>query len=79
MTPPDEDPARCPLCSRENKCGLANGSKACWCFDSPIPSKVLTLLPVEMKGVACICRDCAWQTAPRDRLAALHDCVRKWR
>ncbi len=54
------DPARCPLCGEENRCGVAAGSSSCWCFEAPpVPGEVLARVPAEAQGVACVCQRCA--------------------
>lgn len=54
------DPARCPLCGDENRCGVAAGSASCWCFEAPpVSSEVLARVPSEAQGVACVCQRCA--------------------
>jgi Cysteine-rich CWC len=59
------DPARCPLCGKENQCALARGcpSTPCWCADVAIAAAVLASIPAEARGKACICRDCALAAA----------------
>jgi len=58
---PNVDPARCPLCSGANQCAMAANPDAthCWCFDVTIATEALERVPVEARGVACICLDCA--------------------
>lgn len=58
------DPNTCPLCGKPNNCGnltIVNGKKACWCSDSSIKftEELLSKVPQELKGKACICRTCA--------------------
>jgi len=53
------DPRRCPLCGDRNACGVAAGEKQCWCFCQPVPQGVLQRLPVQARGVACVCHACA--------------------
>ena len=59
MTSNDVDPARCPLCSGENGCGMVAGNASCWCFSAQIPAEVLARIPPAAQGVACICESCA--------------------
>lgn len=53
------DPSRCPLCGGPNDCGAVKGQSTCWCHTAVIPKEVWQRIPVEMRGVACICRSCA--------------------
>jgi hypothetical protein len=61
------DPARCPLCDQANHCGLAAGRATCWCFDAPVPADVLARVPLDARGVACVCQPCATPPSERDR------------
>lgn len=49
----------CPLCKKENECGMANGLESCWCFNVIIAENILEKIPEEAKNRACICRQCA--------------------
>jgi hypothetical protein len=58
------DPAACPLCNKNNKCGniaSCESNKGCWCSDPAIqfPDDLLAKIPSEMKNKACICKSCA--------------------
>lgn len=53
------DPCRCPLCSHDNYCRVAAGKGVCWCFAQPIPEEVLTKVPPDARGIACLCESCA--------------------
>jgi hypothetical protein len=53
------DPARCPLCGRDNACAMVAGRATCWCFARRIPAEVLARVPEEARGVACLCARCA--------------------
>lgn len=60
--PPDAvDPSRCPLCGDENDCGMVKGKATCWCYSVTILPEVLDRVPVEARGIACVCRACASQ------------------
>jgi hypothetical protein len=56
-------PDRCPLCSEENHCAIANGKgspASCWCFTEPVPMEVVAQfqhLPPEER--VCVCQTCA--------------------
>jgi hypothetical protein len=56
------DPARCPLCRRENDCALAGASAAsprtCWCASLRFPEGLLARVPADAAARACICRRC---------------------
>ncbi|WP_308639521.1 cysteine-rich CWC family protein [Paenibacillus silvisoli] len=45
----------CPICHSRNDC---EGSHACWCAGELFPSGIFELVPVELRGKACICIDC---------------------
>ena len=52
------DPSLCPLCAKANDCAMVNGGKTCWCFAAPIMREAIERVPVEQRGVACICQNC---------------------
>ena len=56
---PDFDPARCPLCSASNECAMVQSAEVCWCYFANISETVLDRIPLEARGIACICRGCA--------------------
>lgn len=49
----------CPLCQKDNKCGLTNNPLArdCWCFKAGFPKEIFELLPPDREKV-CICEIC---------------------
>jgi hypothetical protein len=52
----------CPLCGGPNDCvpaGCGRFDVDCWCSQARIPAAVLDRVPVEQRGLACICRRCA--------------------
>jgi len=53
------DPARCPVCTQANDCGMARGESTCWCFEAVISPTALDAVPEEALGKICICRRCA--------------------
>jgi hypothetical protein len=53
------DPTLCPICGQPNGCGAARGEATCWCETAVIPAEVLERIPVEARGRACVCRECA--------------------
>ncbi len=50
----------CPLCGKENNCGYEKGLEhgTCWCTTIKVPKELLAQVPEEVKGKACVCRDC---------------------
>lgn len=60
------DPARCPLCGQSNRCAIEAGQPAvdCWCMHTPVAPAALAAVPVEQRGVACLCPRCAAGTLP---------------
>jgi len=58
------DPSVCPLCGKPNDCAMAKdgcGSACaiCWCSNLKINPEVLTRVPPEAVGRACVCAACA--------------------
>ncbi|PWI33372.1 hypothetical protein DI392_10990 [Vibrio albus] len=58
------DPLSCPLCGQANSCVNLGGkdvTKSCWCNDPAItfPKELLSQIPAEKRGKACICKSCA--------------------
>lgn len=55
-----DDKKRCPLCGKENNCAYEKGSDhfSCWCTTIEVPKELRAQIPEELKGKACICRDC---------------------
>lgn len=63
------EPARCPLCGRENECGAVKGTSKCWCFYvGTIPEEVLERVPLAARGEICICETCATGRSPTGAL-----------
>lgn len=50
---------RCPLCGRDNQCGMAAGAPSCWCTKATIPPEVLQAIPESAQGKVCVCPSCA--------------------
>jgi hypothetical protein len=50
----------CPICGNDNDCaheqGLPDG--ACWCSHIAVPKELMARIPDNLKGKACICRNC---------------------
>ncbi|WP_080886331.1 cysteine-rich CWC family protein [Nitrospira japonica] len=74
------DPAKCPRCGQGNECGMAAGSRACWCFESSIAPEVLDRVRCGSEGQACLCRICLSEPhSSMVELAKIHDRIRTWR
>lgn len=66
------DPKRCPICGRPNRCAMAEGKSACWCFHQKVPESVLDGVPAELRGLACVCEACATgKRSPEDLKATM--------
>ena len=73
MTDTHVDPDRCPLCGGSNRCG-AQAARAqgrdlaavqdCWCMRTPVAPEALARVPVDARGLACLCPRCAALTSP---------------
>lgn len=44
----------CPLCGEENRCGVAEGEKECWCMTLNFPEQLLN----NAQTNTCICQTC---------------------
>ena len=59
------DASLCPLCQQANQCAMevekASGipQAACWCTTRKIDVALLSQIPPESRGLACICARCA--------------------
>ncbi|MDE2416811.1 MAG: cysteine-rich CWC family protein [Burkholderiales bacterium] len=59
------DPGACPLCGQANQCAMelerATGVKqtACWCTQVTMGAELLSGIPADAVGKACICPSCA--------------------
>ena len=53
------DETKCPLCNGFNNC-MAKCQEICWCSkeDVKVPDGLIRLVPLELKGKACICHSC---------------------
>ena len=49
----------CPLCRKDNKCGITNNPSVgvCWCFEAGFPKEIFDQLPPNSEKV-CICENC---------------------
>ena len=53
---------QCPLCGGPNACAVAKSGddeKPCWCRQAAISKEAIARVPLELRGVACICPQCA--------------------
>ncbi|MFJ7669305.1 cysteine-rich CWC family protein [Lysinibacillus sp. NPDC097195] len=46
----------CPLCGKENNCGVAEGQQTCWCMTDNFPEGILEIVSNERNK--CICQNC---------------------
>ncbi|WP_298941506.1 cysteine-rich CWC family protein [uncultured Psychromonas sp.] len=49
------DDKACPFCFNDNQCDVANN---CWCKVLEVPTKLLQLVPANLKHKTCICNSC---------------------
>ncbi|RLA09583.1 MAG: DNA or RNA helicase of superfamily II [Gammaproteobacteria bacterium] len=51
---------RCPLCGQPNQCGLLQieSTGPCWCTEVTVSAELLSRVPAELQGRACICKAC---------------------
>ncbi|MBY9081767.1 cysteine-rich CWC family protein [Paenibacillus sp. HN-1] len=56
---PEDDLDRCPICGERKVCGRHSQEGAeCWCMSETFPPGIFELVPEELRGKACICRNC---------------------
>jgi len=59
------DPTRCPLCGKPNQCAAEVRRETgveqppCWCTRATFDAALLSSVPEEARGAACICATCA--------------------
>jgi len=69
--PPLLDATVCPLCAQPNRCAMERERETgqpqppCWCTQVDFQREVLSRVPAEARGQACICNSCAG--GPTDR------------
>ncbi|MEO8925174.1 MAG: cysteine-rich CWC family protein [Caldimonas sp.] len=52
--------AHCPLCGNANTCAmLAGAAEPCWCVSVSFGPALLSRIPEESRGRACVCAACA--------------------
>jgi hypothetical protein len=58
------------VCGQANACAAelekltGEAQPPCWCMTSKIPAEVLTRVPAEARGLACVCQRCAQAETP---------------
>ncbi|HYF16651.1 MAG TPA: cysteine-rich CWC family protein [Ramlibacter sp.] len=63
--PRPADPANCPLCGAANGCAMerqrltGEPQPPCWCTQVDFSRELLSRLPDDARGKACICPACA--------------------
>lgn len=50
----------CPLCGKHNNCGYENvlTHNGCWCEKIEVPKELREMIPENLRGKACICKEC---------------------
>ncbi|MBE6049177.1 MAG: hypothetical protein E7214_00565 [Clostridium sp.] len=50
----------CPICGKPNNCAFEKGMihEGCWCEKISVPKELREMVPVELRGKACICESC---------------------
>lgn len=62
---PAVNPTVCPLCSQANQCAMelekATGQPQgpCWCTQVDFSAALLSRIPAQARGQACVCAACA--------------------
>lgn len=62
---PAADPKLCPLCGQANQCAMEvereTGVKQppCWCSQIKFDAELLSRVPEQARGIACLCAACA--------------------
>lgn len=49
----------CPVCGRNNRCGIAAGGTTCWCFGETVDAGLVEWLQQRHLPAHCLCRACA--------------------
>ena len=47
----------CPLCGKENHCGIADDKSACWCMMEKFPEGIFEAVS-KNEPQKCICQNC---------------------
>lgn len=56
---PERRTGACPLCERDNCCGLVTpGATGCWCYGERVPAGLLRQVPPIDQGRRCVCQAC---------------------
>lgn len=63
----------CPLCNNLNLCAVSDTTKPCWCMLEKVPKALISQVPDETKGKACICQACItkFNLAQKDNFISL--------
>ncbi|MEK4425490.1 cysteine-rich CWC family protein [Solibacillus sp. FSL K6-1523] len=50
----------CPLCKKDNKCGMTDNSstEVCWCYSKSFPKEIFDQVPLDRQKKVCICENC---------------------
>lgn len=56
----------CPLCQKDNKCGMTGNSSTgiCWCYTKSFPKEIFDQLPPVRQKKVCICENCLVEFKP---------------
>jgi hypothetical protein len=64
------DAALCPLCAKTNLCAMevekttGTAQPDCWCKSVTFDAQLLSRIPAEARGFACVCQACAAALEP---------------
>ncbi|WP_258171222.1 cysteine-rich CWC family protein [Paenibacillus sp. R14(2021)] len=63
------DPALCPICGKDNRCGNLKGMPqgTCWCFSTTFSEEIFNLIPDDRRGLACICQACVEESREKQK------------
>ncbi|MFM1907281.1 MAG: hypothetical protein RLZZ591_958 [Pseudomonadota bacterium] len=59
------DPTQCPVCGKSNQCAMelakatGQAQAPCWCTEATFSAELLSRVPEDLRGKACICPACA--------------------
>lgn len=59
------DPTLCPVCGKSNQCAMelakatGQAQAPCWCTEASFSTELLSRVPDDLRGKACICPACA--------------------
>ena len=55
----------CPVCGKSNQCAMelaeatGQAQAPCWCTEATFSAELLSRIPEDLRGKACICPTCA--------------------